>query len=537
MKRRIYLFILFAGLCCLGPQLVSAAPDGGCGCDYTLPSGTWKLDGAAQNIQPGDVVCLQAGSRGNMRLENLHGTAVNPIIIKNCGGQVVINTTSYGISVAKSSHIRLTGSGDSGFHYGIRVGGTVGVGDLTTDVEVDHIEVFEAGFAGFMIKTDPQCDPATWRENFVMENVSIHDNYAHGMDDGEGFYIGFTFYDGYTRNCNGVDTTVYGHVIENLEVYNNIAEDTGSEGIQVGSSPGASIHDNTVRLYGQRPFANYQNNGMQIGAGTTGKVYNNWIENGPGTGLIVLATGELTFYNNVIKDAGADGIFCDERSTPSAVSGFDFINNTIINPGEDGISIYADLVPISHIKNNLIVSPGGDFVHKLNNNVTLDMANNLFADTVAEVKFRDAANSDYRLQGDSPAVEAGTNVATFGVTADRHGTIRPYGSAYEIGAYEFVPALRLSGSPTDQEIHLHWTFDGSLPAGITWRITYTGPGGPGSPITGIAQNVSSYALTGLTNYTSYAITLEMMDGGDVLYTDTITLFPTDIHTYLPVVLK
>ena len=276
---------------------------------------------------------------------------------------------------------------------------------------------------------------------------------------------------------------------------------------------------------------------MQIGAGTTGKVYNNLIEDGPGNGLIVLATGELIFYNNVIKNAGASGVFCDERSTASTVSGFDFINNTIINPTDNGITIYADLVPISHIKNNIIANPGGTFVKKLNDNVTLDMANNLFADTVAEVEFRDAAGGDYRLQADSVAVETGLNVASFGVTADRNGTIRPYGTAYEIGAFEFLPTLRLQGSPDDQIINLQWVFDSTLPDGATWRITYNGSGSPTSPINGIAKESRAYQLPSLTNYTNYTITLEAMSGSNVLYADTITLFPTDMHTYLPVVMK
>ncbi len=537
MKQVLYLFILFVGIYLFLPQFAIASSESSCNCAYTLPSDTWKVDGDALNIQPGDLICLEAGSRGSIRLENLHGTAANPIVIKNCGGQVTTTATDYGIKIAHSSYVRLTGTGDPSYKYGIRAGGTVYVGELTTNVEVDHVEVFAAGFASFMVKTDPQCDPATWRENFTMRDVSIHDNYAHNSQNGEGFYIGFTFFDGYTRNCNGIDTTVYGHVIENLEVYNNLTENTGAEGIQIGSSPNASIHDNTVRQYGQRPFANYQNNGMQIGAGTTGKVYNNWIEDGPGNGLIVLSPGELVFYNNVIKDAGASGVFADERSTPSTVSGFDFINNTIINPVGDGITIYADLVPINHIKNNIIVSPGGEYVRKLNNNVNLEMANNLFAATLAEVKFRDPANKDYHLQSDSPAVEAGLDVSSFAITADRTGTIRPYGNAYEIGAYEFLPTLRLQGSPTDQIIDLQWAFDSTLPDGATWRISYNGSGSPASPITGIAKNIRSYQLTNLTNYSNYTITLEAMDGATVLYTDSISLFPTDIHVYLPIILK
>ncbi|MEM9775509.1 MAG: hypothetical protein AAF902_13085, partial [Chloroflexota bacterium] len=196
-------------------------------CDYIHPSDTWKLSGDDHNFQPGDTICLEAGERGPLRIENIHGTAENPIIIINHGGQVVTDEYSYGINLAASSHVRLTGSGDPEHFYGIRSGGTVFVGSLSTDIEVDHIETYAAGFAGFMIKTDPNCDPSTWRENFVMTNISVHDNYAHSMEDGEGFYIGFTFSDGYTVTCNGQETTVYGHLIENLKVYNNRTDDTG----------------------------------------------------------------------------------------------------------------------------------------------------------------------------------------------------------------------------------------------------------------------------------------------------------------------
>ncbi len=518
-------------------QRPSALSGGDCGCDHTHPLNVWKLDGVAVNIQPGDVVCLGAGPRARMRIENVHGTVQEPVIIKNCGGPLEIEEGPYGISVGLSSHLQLTGTGDPDHFYGIRAGGTVGVGDLTTNVEVDHVEVYAAGFAGFMVKTDPTCDPATWRENFTMTDVSLHDNYAHHTGDGEGFYIGFTFYGGYDIICNGQTITVYGHVIEGLDMYNNITYDTGADGIQVGSVPiGANIHDNVVQLYGQRPFANYQDNGIQIGAGTGGLLYNNWIANGPGNGLIMMGQGDNVIFNNVIVDVGGHGIFCDERDDPAG-TGYQFINNTIINPAQDGILIYADLMEMNHIKNNIIVNPGtGEYVRKLNDSVPVEISHNLFAASAAEVGFVNAAADDYHLTAVSPAVEGGLDASVFGIYADKDGVPRPYGPAYDIGAYEFLPTLRLSGSPGNQMIYLAWTLDSTLPDGVTWQISYTGPiGSQPSPITGLDAALRAYTLTGMTNYEIYNVTLAAMMGNTAVYTDTITTMPTDRLVYLPAV--
>lgn len=546
MKQQFILILVFVvGLFSLSPgvhaqQTITPTAVNDCGCDFIHPSGTWKIDGVDMGVQPGDVICLESGVRGRMWIEDVVGTEAAPVIIQNCGGQVDIQTDpdTYGIAMVGSKHFRLTGSGDPNLKYGIRANEKMSAGGLSTNLEIDHVEVYWAGFAGFMVKTDPTCDPATWRENFTMYDVSLHDNYAHNSDDGEGFYVGFTFYGGYTRTCNGVETTVYGHIIDGLEMYNNITDNTGAEGIQVGSTPvGADIHDNVVTRYGQRPFANYQDNGVQLGEGTGGRFYNNWIEDGPGNGLIVMGIGDNVIYNNVIKDAGSSGVFCDERGMPTG-DGFKYFNNTIVNPASNGITIYADLVDLNHIKNNLIVNPGGEFVKKLNNNVAVDMSHNLFADTMAEAGFVNGAGGNYHLLATSDAVDAGTDLAGFGVVDDSEGTQRPFGSAYDIGAYEFTPSLILNGSPGNEVIHLTWTVDISLPASVTWRITYTGTAGsPPSPITGLATTTRSYNLASLTNYEWYTIMLEALDDSNVILSDTIMVLPTDKFVYLPVIIK
>jgi hypothetical protein len=197
------------------------------------------------------------------------------------------------------------------------------------------------------------------------------------------------------------------------------------------------------------------------------------------------------------------------------------------------------LMEMNHIKNNIIVNPGtGVYVHKLNNNVPLETSNNLFAETAAEVGFVAAANNNFHLMANSAAVDEGMNAAPFGITSDFDGESRPYGSAYDIGAFEFVPTLRLSGTSDDQTIHLSWELDSSLPNGATWRISYNGTlGDESSPISGIDGAVRSYTLSGLTNYEMYEVTLEAMHGDTAVLTDTISLMPTNIFVYLPSIQK
>lgn len=107
----------------------------------------------------------------------------------------------------------------------------------------------------------------------------------------------------------------------------------------------------------------------------------------------------------------------------------------------------------------------------------------------------------------------------------------------DIGAVEFVSELQLTGIPANGAVVLHWAVNTAVADGTTWQISYTGPGGPGSPITGIGKDERTYTLTGLTNYTSYPITLNAILNGSPVLTDTVTVMPTDLFVYLPVITK
>ncbi|MBW2528484.1 MAG: hypothetical protein JRI23_30190, partial [Deltaproteobacteria bacterium] len=61
-----------------------------CGCDHTIAADQSGATGPDLGLSPGDVVCVAAGERPFLTIDDFEGTADAPITIKNCGGQVKI---------------------------------------------------------------------------------------------------------------------------------------------------------------------------------------------------------------------------------------------------------------------------------------------------------------------------------------------------------------------------------------------------------------------------------------------------------------
>jgi hypothetical protein len=425
----------------------SAKSTSNCGCTYTVPSNKNLIDGRVLGIKPGAVICLIASnSYKNLNFQNIIGTASAPITIKNCGGSVLLKATgmTYGVKFGNSKYFRFTGGSTKGV-YGIKIQSghlNMSLEALTTDFEVDHIEGTSAGFAGIMAKTDPTCDAATNRGNFTMRNASIHDNYIHDCA-GEGLYIGNSFYKvGMSTSCG----KKLPHEIHNLKVFNNRIKNSGWEGIQIGcATVGAEVYDNTVEYYGKKNAA-AQNNGVQLGEGTGGKFYGNFIKSGPGNGLIILGLADNVVHNNVIVSAGAHAIFCDDRV--STGSGFKFVNNTLINPKQDGIRIYAEYLK-NVVINNIIVNPGSystykyprtgndAYVYKISSKVNLELSNNYFTRSISALKFAAYTSDNYKLTSSSPAVNKGKSISTYAIPKDFYNDLRLQLGSYDIGASEY----------------------------------------------------------------------------------------------------
>ena len=143
--------------------------------------------------------------------------------------------------------------------------------------------------------------------------------------------------------------------------------------------------------------------------------------------------------------------------------------------------------------------------------------------------FIDREQGDFRLQAGSPAIDAGVIIP---------GINEGYNDAApDLGAIEFTPNLVLHGSPANQAINLSWDIDITIPATTTWHIDYYTTTTNILTATDPTSTTRAYTLTGLTNYDLYTVTLKAMVGTTAVLSDTITVMPTDIFVYLPLVLK
>lgn len=437
-----------------------------CNCTKVIDLTVRNIDGnniKFRDIMPGDTVCIQGGQREILRLANIHGDSLNYIIFKNCGGTVDIanDNLGYGISIYNCSYIRLSGTGDSTHKYGIRILKTqntathgLSIGNFSTDIEIDHLEICNTGFAGIMAQTYPTCDGTANRGNFIQKNTSIHDNYIHNTR-GEGMYIGHSSYNGIVKVCDEDSVTLYPPDLHGLYIYNNILDSCGYDGIQACcATKNCSIYNNIVTNYGTRNEA-AQHTGIQIGAGTTGLCYNNIIMNGSGTGIMVFGLGDNYIFNNLICNAGKNyfpedltkkvyGIFCDDRATIPGKS-FNFINNTIIRPKTDGIRIYSTESSNNLIYNNLIIEPDSlmyryDMSSRFicaDDNIDAILAANYFVSKYPDSLASDNFNQIYEYCNTLRIHGRGVNVSGYGIDFDLLGNSRPESDSIDIGAIQF----------------------------------------------------------------------------------------------------
>jgi len=456
---------------------------------YTVGT-DWRFDASA--VQPGDTVCLPAGNRGALRIDNLTGTADRPVIVKNCGGTAVLTGSTYTdvLFISNSKFFKLTGADAPAGGYGIRLvgdanqtGSGLKLGDGSTNYEVERVEVTGAGFAGIMAKSDPTCDGKYTRTSgFVQRDTIFHDNFVHDTKTGEGFYIGHSYWDGYQGNCPSV---VYPHAIVGLDVYRNRTENTAADGIQVGSADAAKVHDNTIVNTGIHPFDNRndQKNGLQIGLGPQGdgvsQVYNNRIIDAGSIGIHGNVHQDLRLYNNLIVRPGrgpagqglknVGGMYLNAAAPGVDIEAY---HNTVVAPMWSGFSVNdaggAHQDSTFTIVNNIVADPGSwdvyendntwrpgansAYVHRNGPSIPVDLGvgpqpvaagtdlvgHNLFVRTIDEPRFVNVAVDDYHLRAGSPAIDAAVNRSTPGLNRDLDNRTRPQGTAPDHGAFEYA---------------------------------------------------------------------------------------------------
>lgn len=459
------------GICVMLSILLSASNvfSQSCGCDRTLSAGS---DGGiyAPNLStvlPGQKICIPAGTYTYISLGKIKGSALAPITIVNCGGQVISNGTGgYGFRVVKSQYFRLTGTGTNGLQYGLKTFGLapatpsgISIMDSTSDYEIDHMELQNVGVGIFTSKPPSDADSGTWKQGWVNKNLSYHDNYIHNAG-GEAMYLGATSSSYTVLDYNGNSIVVEPILQNNVKIYNNIIDSAGWDGIQLASSPNSAIYDNVVMNFGLKNLP-VQQAGIIFGGKCSGSVFNNYIYKGTGNGIQIFGYNNIKCYNNIVVDAGwdgtavrQDGIIVDDRPFPSNIySGLQIylMNNTVVNSGNHAVRLYnsyGTMATGNKVLNNLLVKPNCTSIYDdpylvIGGGLSVSAANNIRRATIAEVKFVNPTGNDYHLQPTSPAVDSGQNVTSYAITFDYDSVSRPYGVNYDAGAYELKTALPL----------------------------------------------------------------------------------------------
>lgn len=390
-------------------------------CDYVIEPNVYKVDNNVLNLPAGSKIGIKGQNRGSIYIINFHGTAEKPFVFVNCDGQTTITSGSVGIKVHQSSFLRVSGTGSSD-KYGIKVTTSlhgIQVEKGATDYEVDHIEVSGASSIGFPARTNPEA--AFNRSNFVQRNTWIHDMYIHDVGN-EGIYIGGSHWQDVSKN----EPELVG-----VRVYNNRIENTGFDGLQVGSAvEDSKIYNNTVINYGLQNVT-YHQAGLMINPGTTGKIYNNTVKGG--TGHAIFDTGfDNEVYNNIVINGNKDGMYIADRGTKPGTS-YRVFNNTFVNLKGTGVKMTSSASSNNILYNNAVINSNG-FLSGSN----FDVSNNFVASNVSEAGFTNPANEDFTPTAGSPLIDAGKAVASIGeVLMDYLFNNRVAGTSVDIGACEY----------------------------------------------------------------------------------------------------
>lgn len=438
--------LLFLGLLTASFVIPRGAKAQDCSCDHVVPLDATSISGSELGIGPGEVVCVEAGSREFLRIFDVMGSAESPVQIVNCGGRVEIDNDDrgYGLTLSGSSFVRITGTGSPEHEYGfsIRASRTgpdysascVVASGFSTDYEIDHIEAFDCGFAGVSAKTDPTCDDRDLSE-FVQRNTQLHHLYLHDMA-GEGIYFGSTGFPSRRRTCSGQEVDLIPHSHEGVWIFDNVIEDTGWDGMQVGVSPhDCYVYRNRVARVGLR-MEEHQMQGLQIGGGSRCEITDNFFSTGPATGIIVLDSSDTLIANNVLEGF-IDGVYINDRDSPASEGAqYRVVHNTLVSMQDRGITLYGQRSSNNGVINNLVVA-GGDAPIGIGGDVEATSAGNLILDEMETARFVDFVGENFQLADGSPAIDAGVAGTDWGVTTDQRGAARdasPDAGAFEFGA-------------------------------------------------------------------------------------------------------
>jgi hypothetical protein len=276
-------------------------------------------------------------------------------------------------------------------------------------------------------------------------------------------------------NCISIDGRRNGHP-HHIRILNNKVHDCPGAGISAIQADYVTIEGNEVfnnawySVFGNSGISLYQNWRFDSNTGykmfvRRNKVYNNrqyipWIVTGKiqdGNGIIVddskntqnnstlgAYTGRTLVENNITYKNGGTGIHTYHSEHVDIVNNTAYLNNQ--SPEIDQGQILGNSSSDVRILNNILYAPPNKYVNNNYRNTNVTYNYNLYAnstlirvkgpnDIVADPKFVNPSQGDFRLQQTSPAINNAYSWKS--LKSDYAGKFRPSSTGYDIGAYEY----------------------------------------------------------------------------------------------------
>jgi len=352
--------------------------------DLIIPASAWYVDinkstnpnAFVINPQPGQTIGFAAGVRGPIEFHNMNGATGAPLTFvsefgttfKGSAGQHVVqffNSSFIVVDGGPGHNIDITGGGH-GLYFR----------DLSTNVKATRVRFHDLGYSGFEAKTDPTCDPKTWRGAFTLYSPEVDDCDFENIATGEAIYIGESHYHTtfpLTGCASGVKTAMEHDVVSAI-VTNCRFKNIGRDAIQIGASTGMYVAYNQIQNFGMTKEYG-QGSGITWNPGSTGEVCYNTIDTGSGFGILAQGRGAGKIHHNVITNTGgpADGGgIMLAAYAPIDAAGYDVYANTIIS-NRVGIEQYST----HYIHDNIINVPAGATLIKQGGTNTIFQKNNV----------------------------------------------------------------------------------------------------------------------------------------------------------------
>ncbi|QGY45688.1 T9SS type A sorting domain-containing protein [Maribellus comscasis] len=350
---------------------------------YYVNTETWN------NLpQGGDTIFISANRTHALKFQYLSGSAENPLVIINSGGQVNIDSeTAWGaLTFENCQYIKVSGAGHPGYKYGFLLSAKscgLAFSELSSDCEAEFVKISHDGFFGIYAKKDYGGNPPSPVP--VFSDLVIHDCFIENVT--EGMYLG--------------ETKSPGMEFKHVKIYNNIVRNTGREAIQIANMvEDIEIYNNTLLSTGNDSTL-YQENILQIGDNSAANVYNNILIGAPSYGIISLGNGNNTYTNNYIADS--KGMYIDNRLFTDSTAAIEVSGNYFSQTHDGEVIENRNEINFISITNNQYDTHITFFNNNSGNDTNfVDSDNSL--ETIEEIAFTDIANNDYSLSANSLAI-------------------------------------------------------------------------------------------------------------------------------------